>query len=189
MAATDKPYRNQQTLNVVFAVSCLAMLLTTLWMLVDDYNREFKTVQRKFRDVEAQHSLALMLKSMPNTDSVKAASETLANARDERQDKQKELQSRELVDGKKYKDLIADRDKAYARYQGLKADYDSLMSFRDIAVEHVGAAASDSKTRAAAEEQAKAREKRLAELKEQLDQAQKELDDKNELIKVHYTNA
>ena len=51
MAATDKPYRNQQTLNVVFAVSCVAMLLTTLWMLVDDYNREFKTVQRKFRDV------------------------------------------------------------------------------------------------------------------------------------------
>src|SRR5438270_14060239 len=127
MAATDKPYRNQQSLNVVFAVSCVAMLLTVLWMLVDDYNREFKTVQRKFRDVEAQHSLALMLKSMPNTDKVKKASERVGDARKERQDKQQELQSQELVDGKMYKDLLADRDKAYARYQGLKADYDSLM--------------------------------------------------------------
>ena len=77
MAATDKPYRNQQTLNVVFAVSCVAMLLTVLWMLVDDYNREFKTVQRKFRDVEAQHSLALMLRNMPDTDKVKTASKAL----------------------------------------------------------------------------------------------------------------
>src|SRR5439155_19873560 len=109
MAATDRPYRNQQTLNVVFAVSCVAMLLTTLWMLVDDYNREFKTVQRKFRDVEAQHSLALMLRNMPDTDKVKTASKALGEARDERQKKQEELQSQVLVDGKKYKDLITDR--------------------------------------------------------------------------------
>jgi len=188
MAATDKPYRNQPTLNVVFAVSCVAMLLTTLWMLVDDYNREFKTVQRKFRDVEAQHSLSLMLKNMPNTDSVRAASEALAKARDERQEKQKELQSQELVVGKKYKDLIADRDKASAHSQGLKADYDSITSYYDQAVEHVGQATSASR-RATAEERVKAREKRLGELKEQLDKAQKDLDDKNELIKVNYTNA
>src|SRR5205807_5601494 len=126
---------------------------------VDDYNREFKSVQRKFRDVEAQHSLVLMLKSMPNTDKVKKASERVGEARKDRQDKQQELQSQELVDGKMYKDLLADRDKAYARYQGLKADYDSLMSYRDIAVEHVGTASESS--RAVAEEQAKAREKRV----------------------------
>ena len=28
------------------------MLLSTLWMLVQDFNREFKAVQREFREVE-----------------------------------------------------------------------------------------------------------------------------------------
>ena len=42
MAATDKPYRNQKTLDIVFAVSCILMLVSIVWMLVADYNREYK---------------------------------------------------------------------------------------------------------------------------------------------------
>ena len=93
MAATDKPYRNQQTLHIVFAVSCVAMLLTTVWMLMDDYNREFKTVQRKFRDVEAQLSLGLMLEHMPPRKQVDDAVERVAGARKTRDDRRDELNS------------------------------------------------------------------------------------------------
>ena len=53
MAATDQPYRSQRILDMVFAVTCIAMLLSLVWMFVQDFNREFKTVQREFRDVEA----------------------------------------------------------------------------------------------------------------------------------------
>ncbi len=52
MAATDQTYRNQKTLDVVFAVSCILMLIGTLWMFWQDYDRPFKHVQREFRDVE-----------------------------------------------------------------------------------------------------------------------------------------
>ena len=52
MAASDKPFHNQRTLDIVFAVSNILMLLSVVWMFVQDYNREFKVEQRTFRDVE-----------------------------------------------------------------------------------------------------------------------------------------
>jgi cytochrome c2/flagellar biosynthesis chaperone FliJ len=52
MAARDDHYRNQRTLNIVFSVSCIAMLVTTIWMFWADYVREYKVWQRKGFDVE-----------------------------------------------------------------------------------------------------------------------------------------
>ena len=53
MAATAEPFRNQKTLDIVFGASCAAMMLSTIWMFVADYQRDYKNVQRTFRDVEA----------------------------------------------------------------------------------------------------------------------------------------
>src|SRR5262245_2264060 len=117
MAATDQPYRNQKRLNVVFAVSCVLMFLTIFWMLVDDYNREFKAVQRDFRDVEAQLSLGMMLEHMPPKEQVEAAAGKVAEARKTRDEKRDELT-------KEHRDVVARRDKANAEYQAVKADYD-----------------------------------------------------------------
>ena len=52
MAASDKTYRSQKSLHVVFALSSLAMLVTTVWMFWDDYNRPYKKEQKLFRHVE-----------------------------------------------------------------------------------------------------------------------------------------
>ena len=52
MAATDKHYRDQNSLDVVFALSSIAMFVGLVLMLVQDYNREYKQEQRVFRDVE-----------------------------------------------------------------------------------------------------------------------------------------
>ncbi len=79
MAATDKPYRKQKTLDVVFAVSCLLMLLSVLWMLVADYNREFKAVQRSFRDVESVLNERQMLAQLPDPADVAAAQKLVAD--------------------------------------------------------------------------------------------------------------
>jgi hypothetical protein len=47
MAATDKTFRNQKTLNIVFGVTSLAMFLSVMLMMVQDYYKEFKPIQRK----------------------------------------------------------------------------------------------------------------------------------------------
>ncbi len=39
-------------MHVVFGVSSVAMLLTTVWMLAADHNRSWKEYQRTFRDIE-----------------------------------------------------------------------------------------------------------------------------------------
>src|SRR5258708_2888177 len=86
MAATDQNYRQQKTLDIVFAVSSILMLLSIFWMLWDDYNREFKHVQRKFRDVEDEIFLRAMLDKMPDTehiDAIKEAYKMLEAAKDE----------------------------------------------------------------------------------------------------------
>src|SRR5690242_5180139 len=52
MPATEQTWRDSKLLHVVFGLSSLAMLVTTVWMLAVDHRREWKDVQRKFRDVE-----------------------------------------------------------------------------------------------------------------------------------------
>ena len=52
MPATEQTWRNSKLLHLVFGITSLAMLVTTLWMLAADHLREWKDVQRKFRDIE-----------------------------------------------------------------------------------------------------------------------------------------
>lgn len=52
MAARDETYRDQKMLDIVFAVSSILMLLSLIWMFWVDYNRPFKSVQRKGFDIE-----------------------------------------------------------------------------------------------------------------------------------------
>ena len=47
------------------------MLVCTIWMLVADYNREFKTVQRNFRDVESVLDERQMIDQLPDPAEVK----------------------------------------------------------------------------------------------------------------------
>jgi len=57
MPATEQTWRNQKRLHQVFAVACFLMLVTTLWMFVQDHNREWKTYQKNFRRIELQNNL------------------------------------------------------------------------------------------------------------------------------------
>lgn len=52
MAARDETYRDQRMLDIVFALSCILMLVSLIWMFWVDYNRPFKTVQRRGYDLE-----------------------------------------------------------------------------------------------------------------------------------------
>src|SRR5690606_25402013 len=128
-AATDKTYRNQKTLDIIFAVSCILLLLTTFWMFAQDYNRDWKKVQRKFRDVEAAVTQRAMLENLPDADVVASLRETVEENR-------KALaKKREALAGEQAK-LQAEYDRLYAQYQVYKANYDAIQSYYNIDVEH-----------------------------------------------------
>src|SRR5438132_350984 len=49
---------NVDFLNVVFAASSLFLLLSVVWMVWDDYDREWKNIQRRFTRLEMQQTQA-----------------------------------------------------------------------------------------------------------------------------------
>ncbi len=50
MPASEKTWRDMKLMHVVFAISSVAMLIGTLWMLVQDHNREWKQYQYAYYD-------------------------------------------------------------------------------------------------------------------------------------------
>ena len=95
MAATDQSYRNQKTLDVVFGVSCLLLLGSTVWMFVQDYNRDFKAVQRTFRDVETALAERDMVRKLPDPDAFVEKQEAVVEARQALKEATKKVQPAE----------------------------------------------------------------------------------------------
>jgi mono/diheme cytochrome c family protein len=167
MAATDQTYHNQKTLDIVFAVSCILMLLGTLWMFWQDYNREFKHVQREFRDVEEAMNEHQMVAQLPTGDEVEAKRRQVADAKKTLDDKRAEIQPIE-------RELTARRDLQDNKYRGIKADFDSKTSYLNIAIEHFDKAEPGRK--AAAQKEVDALRAEVADLQKKLTEAQDELD-------------
>jgi cbb3-type cytochrome oxidase cytochrome c subunit len=137
MAATDQNYRNQRALDIVFAVSCLLMLASIVWMFVADYNREWKTEQREFRDVESALAQRVALQKLPSVADFKAAKKAVDDARKVRYSEKNQGVVEEL--DQKRRQIIPDKERSEQRYQSIKADLDSRTSFYDLAVEEHGA--------------------------------------------------
>src|SRR5262245_30144096 len=134
MAASDQTYRSQKSLHVVFAVSSVAMLATTVWMFWDDYNRPFKKEQREFRTVEEELAKRELLASAPDAarrEQVVQAEKDLARARAIRN------ALREQAD-QQLKRLQTDQFQAEKGFADKKADFDSLTSYYNIEVEQHG---------------------------------------------------
>src|SRR5262249_27175236 len=84
MAATDQTYRSQRMLDIVFAVSCVLMLVSVVWMFAQDYYRPWKVEQRDFRDVEealAQRETLRLAPTGEQINAVEEAEQAVANAR------------------------------------------------------------------------------------------------------------
>src|SRR6266851_2409709 len=105
MAATDQTYRNQRTLDIAFAVSCV-----------------------------------LMLARMPDLSNVQQAAEAVATARTGLEDIKKKSQSGLI----KARYENANRE---AKYQSIKADFDSAMSLLNEAQDQYDEAPDESKKR------------------------------------------
>src|SRR5262249_18047627 len=169
MAASDQTYRNQTTLPLVLAWASVLMLVTTGWMFWDDYNRPFKKEQRVFRDVEEELAKRAMLASAPTAEqrqAVVAAEQELARAREIRK------AVRDQADAK-VKSLLPDQAHRETDRANLKAEFDSVTSFYNIAVELHGADSSEARRYLA--EMDKARQ-RLEDMQRQVEKGQDDID-------------
>jgi cytochrome c2 len=153
MAATDKPYRNQYRLDIVFGVSCVLMLFSVGWMMYDDHYRPWKKVQRKFRDVEEAMSLQQMLAKAPDDkaqEEITALRDEVASAREavgkEKQGLPDHIRKAEQdrngtpppepIDADAWlKKQGLEKAKLEAKFQDTKAKYDSVASLYNIAVD------------------------------------------------------
>src|SRR3984893_9854626 len=59
---------NVDFLNVVFAASSLFLFLSVIWMVWDDYDREWKNTQRHFNELELQVTKATLDQSARGVD-------------------------------------------------------------------------------------------------------------------------
>ena len=54
MPATEKTWRDQKTMHVIFGLTGLIMLVSTVWMFAADHRREWKQYQRKMRSIDVR---------------------------------------------------------------------------------------------------------------------------------------
>src|SRR5262249_25358753 len=87
MAATDQTYRSQRALDIVFSVTSILMLVSIVGMFIQDYQREWKTEQRQFRDVEAEMFTRLALADLPDPKKYEEAKQAVDKARAGREQK------------------------------------------------------------------------------------------------------
>src|SRR6266496_127373 len=134
MAATDQSYRDQYALDVVFGVSSILMLVSLIWMFVQDFNREFKAEQRPFRDVEVALAQRLALEQIPSEAEFVAATEAVKKAKAESDANDKKV--RELRE--EVAELLPDKERSENKFQTIKSDLESRLSFYDLEVEKNG---------------------------------------------------
>src|SRR5436190_8986510 len=89
---------NVDFLNVVFAASSLFLFLSVIWMVWDDYDREWKNTQRQFANLQYQVTQAQYQQASRAVDKTKLA---------QLQAQQKAAQQKIAANQKAYDDLQA----------------------------------------------------------------------------------
>lgn len=135
MAATDQTYRSQRTLDLVFGVSSLLMLVSIVLMFAQDYFRPWKTEQCAFlktesvmAEREALHDVAIM------ADRYDAAMYKVVTQLNEHSNNKQKI--KDLDDD--IKSLTPKKEKQDKVTANVKADLASRESFYNIAVETHG---------------------------------------------------
>lgn len=134
MAASDKHYRDQNVLDIVFAVSSFLMLVSVIWMFAQDFNREYKAEQRTFRDVEQAIAQRLAFEQIPNKSEFDSAEKNVEAKRRDRAAKDSDVERLKA-------EIEADRpkkEKSEQTYNDVKSKVDSITSFLYIELEKNG---------------------------------------------------
>jgi preprotein translocase subunit SecF len=113
---------NVDFLNVVFAASSLFLFLSVIWMVWDDFDREWKKKQREFAQLETQVTQANLQQAGRTVDKNKLAALTAQEAAG----KKKVAANQAKVDDLQAKLKDADNKlfRATTAFQTMKATYD-----------------------------------------------------------------
>ncbi len=177
MAATDKPYRNQYKLDIVFGVSCILLLLSTGWMLYDDHARPFKPIQRKFRDVEEALYVQQMAEKFPqdHLDEVTEMQKQVKEAQKAVAEAKKAVGAKVGGDAEAWlKKQGLEKATLEAQYQDTKANFDSEVSIYNITVDDRDSA-SDPAHKKKLEDEVKAKKQVIERMDKDLQEIQRKL--------------
>src|SRR6185295_3087455 len=115
---------NVDFLNVVFAASSLFLLLSTVWMVWDDYDREWKNTQRNFAQLEYQVTQASLEQAQRNVDRNKMQSLEAAKAAGEKNAAANQAKVQELQAKLNDIDVRLEREAKDAQYAKAAYDHD-----------------------------------------------------------------
>src|SRR5437899_4269648 len=113
---------NVDFLNVVFAASSLFLFLSVIWMVWDDYDREWKNTQRRFANLQYQVTQAQYQQASRAIDRSKLQQLTQQLAADEQNVKANQKKVDELQS--KLDDINVRFDRVTKDYQYAKANFD-----------------------------------------------------------------
>src|SRR4051812_41325107 len=113
---------NVDFLNVVFAASSIFLLLSTVWMVWDDYDRDWKNTQRRFARLQYDVTRAQYRAARNSVDRTKL--QTLQSQLKGAEQNVKANQSKVDALQKKLDDIEIRLDRANRDYQYMKATYD-----------------------------------------------------------------
>src|SRR5262245_23974085 len=130
MPAREETYRNQNILNIVFAVSSILMFISIIWMIAEDHFREWKVVQSDFIRLDYKKSQRELedARQLASKQELDELSRQLADAK--KAAKQQETEAQATIDALLGKSQKADQELSFK-----KAKRDSIQSFYDIAVD------------------------------------------------------
>ena len=145
MAATDQHYRSQKTLDVVFGVSCVLMLLSTSGCSSQDYNRDYKAGPAHLPRRGSGARRAEMLDKLPDTDTGRRRSARAGRGRPSAGlDK---AQAKVGADDERAADGRA-RQGGRRKYRDIKADFDAESSYLQHRRRRAGKDAADARRKA-----------------------------------------
>src|SRR5205085_4054202 len=113
---------NVDFLNVVFAASSLFLFLSVVWMVWDDYDREWKNTQRRFAQLDYQVTQAQLQQATRSVDRSKQQTLQQQLAATEKNQAASRAKIDELQS--KLKDADIKLNRATLDYQYAKATYD-----------------------------------------------------------------
>src|SRR4051812_31447842 len=140
MPATEKTWRDQTRMHVIFGISALVMLAGTIWMLAKDHNREWRNWQ--LQDRERQRWATEAQLAQAEVDS----SAKLDKLRQDLAAAQSAKVEKPLID--RFKQLVIDEDKRLSG--GNKTEQPSDFSKLDAAFAELAAAEAGTKEAAKA---------------------------------------
>src|SRR5208282_5892549 len=108
----------------------LMTLASIIWMFADDYYREYKTEQRRFRDVESALAQRIALEKLPSIADFKTATQEIEEARKARN--KEENQKRVADIDSQIRDILPAKERSEQRFQSIQADLASRTSLYDI---------------------------------------------------------